>query len=125
MHLIYHDKCCDGSIGFVIVDLSVLTVDLSFVVVNSPYYHFTEALVSWSDLVVSLLDIGSLGRPGVELSGFHDEVTRVLQILPIIDEPSFITVCSGNMLHKWGFFNVDDGTSELVLQQSYKLAGGR
>ena len=66
-----------------------------------------------------------LGRPGVELSGFHDEVTRVLQILPVVDEPSFITICSGNMLHKWSFFNVEKGESELVLQQSYKLAGGR
>lgn len=65
-----------------------------------------------------------LGRPGVELSGFHDEVTRVLQILPVVDEPSFITICSGNMLHKWSFFNVEKGESELVLQQSYKLAGG-
>ena len=33
-------------------------------------------------------------------SGFLDEVTRVLHILPVVDEPAFVTVCSGNQLHR-------------------------
>ena len=65
-----------------------------------------------------------LGRPGVELSAIHDEVTRVLQILPLAEEPSLITVCSNNKLHKWSYFSIEDGTSELVLERSYILSGG-
>lgn len=60
----------------------------------------------------------------MELSGFHDEVTRVLHILPVVDEPCFVTVCSGNQLHRWRYFNPEEGTSNLVLEKSYKLTGG-
>ena len=69
-------------------------------------------------------EVRVLGRPGVELSAIHDEVTRVLQILPLAEEPSLITVCSNNKLHKWSYFSIEDGTSELVLERSYILSGG-
>ena len=65
-----------------------------------------------------------LGRPGVELSGFHDEVTRVLHILPVVDEPAFVTICSGNQLHRWSYFSAEEGTSSLMLEKTYKLTGG-
>ena len=65
-----------------------------------------------------------LGRPGVELSGFHDEVTRVLHILPVVDEPAFVTVCSGNQLYRWRYFSAEEGGSSLVLEKTYKLTGG-
>ena len=65
-----------------------------------------------------------LGRPGVELSGFHDEVARVLHILPVVDEPAFVTVCSGNQLYRWRYFSAEEGSSSLVLEKTYKLTGG-
>jgi len=81
----------------------------------------------------------SYGRPGIEMSQLHDEVTRVVQILPLVTEvrtsrytilitlytlqPSVITLCSDNILYKWSMLD-DQGNPLLQVQRVYQFPGG-
>ena len=81
----------------------------------------------------------SYGRPGVELSQLHDEVTRVVQILPLdtevicavyatlplllLTQPSVITLCSDNILYKWSMLD-QQGNPQLQVQRVYQFPGG-
>ena len=44
------------------------------------------------DLSLSL-SLSRLGRPGVELTGMHDHINRVLQVLPFASEVSQLLEC--------------------------------
>jgi len=68
-------------------------------------------------------ELRMLGRPGVELTGMHDDISRVLQILPFASEASVITVSSNNIMHKWSLLD-NEGNSRLVLKRTYKFQGG-
>lgn len=92
--------------------------------------------------VLSVLAWTRLGQPGVELCSEHDDINKVLQILPFTSEvcendsqtgeasavtvslqPSLITVCANNILHKWSLLE-DEGTVRLVHERTYKFQGG-
>lgn len=57
------------------------------------------------DLSLSLSLSHRLGRPGVELTGMHDHINRVLQVLPFASEVGQLSEClsshgTGQILHE-------------------------
>lgn len=75
------------------------------------------------------------------MSELHDEVTRVVQILPLETEvlttiaynpsliicthiqASVITLCSDNILYKWSMLD-EQGNPRLQVQRVYQFPGG-
>lgn len=73
------------------------------------------------------------------MSQLHDEVTRVVQILPLETEvilmnnmqyhhhnplqASVITLCSDNILYKWSMLD-KQGNPQLEVQRVYQFPGG-
>jgi lethal(2) giant larvae protein len=70
-------------------------------------------------------EIRMVGTPGVRLSGNLEDIGKINQILPFASEPALITVCGGNMMHRWCLEQGEgQDAPELVLDRSYKFQGG-
>ena len=63
-------------------------------------FHDCLTAIRWGSpaKVVNCLYLCRLGQPGVELSGVHDDVNKVLQILPFANEE--VCICSPGVKRK-------------------------
>ncbi|KAL5473173.1 hypothetical protein EMCRGX_G027621 [Ephydatia muelleri] len=68
-------------------------------------------------------ELKMVGCPGVELTACHEDINKVIQILPFATKPAIITLCANNLLHKWNLTD-SHGRPQLELSKTYKFQGG-